>query len=204
MIHGICLANRETFLAIHVPCSIHHTHLIKEILHSTNQSATGGIPVQVCTGKLFVRSEERIGSTTIMPMSAGRTSTMNSFLPAEILWLHSKDCKYRSFSSIIPHTFDVFMLEDKIQNPGEFLFRFSLGSNVMDQRSGDGLFFGRVENARDQLGAVISRILKCWTRRLLLLRTKTNRNPSSRRRSVSRNKKPRKRTGFFVEDRSPS
>ena len=27
------------------------------------------------------------------------------------------------------------MLEDKIQNPGEFLFRFSLGCYVMDQRS---------------------------------------------------------------------
>ena len=112
------------------------------ILHSTNQSATGGFPVQVCTGKLVARGEERIGSTTPMPMSARRTSTMNSLLPAEILWLHSKDCKYRSFSSIIHHTFDVFMLEDKIQNPGEFLFRFSLGSNVMDQRSGDGRFSG--------------------------------------------------------------
>ena len=30
------------------------------------------------------------------------------------------------------------MSEDKIQNPGEFLFRFTLGGYVMDQRSGDG------------------------------------------------------------------
>ena len=34
------------------------------------------------------------------------------------------------------------MLEDKIQNLGKFLFGCSLGSNVMDQRSGDGRFGG--------------------------------------------------------------
>ena len=35
---------------------------------------------------------------------------------------------------MIPYTFKVFMFEDKIQNPGEFLFRFSLGSHGMDGR----------------------------------------------------------------------
>ena len=34
------------------------------ILHSTNPSATSAIPVQVGTGRLFARSEERIGSNT--------------------------------------------------------------------------------------------------------------------------------------------
>ena len=29
-------------------------------------------------------------------------------------------------------------------------------------------------------------------------------NPNSRRRSVSKNRKPTKRTGFYLEDRSPS
>ena len=54
------------------------------ILHSTNPGATGSIPVQVSTGRLVARGEERIGSTTPMPMSARRPSTMNSFLPAEV------------------------------------------------------------------------------------------------------------------------
>ena len=53
------------------------------ILHSTNQSATGRIPVQVSTGRPAARGEERIDSTIPMPMSARRSSTMNSFLPAE-------------------------------------------------------------------------------------------------------------------------
>ena len=35
------------------------------------------------------------------------------------------------------------MLEDKIQNRGMFLFKFSHGSNAMDQKSGDGRFSGR-------------------------------------------------------------
>ena len=34
------------------------------ILHSTNPSATSAITVQVGTGRLFARSEERIGSNT--------------------------------------------------------------------------------------------------------------------------------------------
>ena len=40
------------------------------ILHSTNPGATGGIPVQRSTGRPVARGEERIGSTTPMPMSA--------------------------------------------------------------------------------------------------------------------------------------
>ena len=58
--------------------------LCQEILHSTNQSATGAIPVQVTAGTPVARGEERIGSTTPMPMTARRPSTMNSFLPAEV------------------------------------------------------------------------------------------------------------------------
>ena len=46
----------------------------KGILHFTNQSATGAIPVQGSTGRPVARGEERIG----VPMSAGRPSTMNS------------------------------------------------------------------------------------------------------------------------------
>ena len=34
------------------------------------------------------------------------------------------------------------MLEDKIQDPNECLFLFSLEGNVMDQGSGDGRFGG--------------------------------------------------------------
>ena len=50
------------------------------ILHSTNPSATGAVPVQV--RRVVARGEERIGSTTTISMSERRPSTMHSFLPA--------------------------------------------------------------------------------------------------------------------------
>ena len=37
------------------------------------------------------------------------------------------------------------MLEDEIQKPGNYLFWFSLGGNVMDQRGGDGRFIGWIK-----------------------------------------------------------
>ena len=98
------------------------------------------------------------------------------------------------------------MLEDKIQNPSKLLFQFSLTGNVMDLRirSGGGRFSGRIKNLRDQLRATISRISKSWNEKSPLLQTRSSRTPISRRRSVSRNRKLRKRIGFYEEDRSPS
>ena len=54
------------------------------ILHSTNQSATGGIPVQRSTGALVAKGEEQIGSTVPLLSFVRRPSAMNSFSPAEI------------------------------------------------------------------------------------------------------------------------
>ena len=120
--------------------------LYQGVLRSTTSSAAGAIPVQVITGRPVARGEERIGSTTPMPMSAGKPSTMNSFLLAKIPQnsmalqqrLQISELQFNKFS----HTFNVFMLEDKIQDPGKFLFRFSLSCHVTDQRSGDGRFSG--------------------------------------------------------------
>ena len=50
------------------------------ILHSTTPSATGAVPVQGSAGTLVARGEERIGSTTTMPMSERRPSTLNFLL----------------------------------------------------------------------------------------------------------------------------
>ena len=58
--------------------------LYQGILHSTNPSATGAITVQVSTGRPVARGEERIVNTTLMPMTARRPSTMNSFFSAEV------------------------------------------------------------------------------------------------------------------------
>ena len=72
------------------------------ILHSTTPSATGAVPVQVSTRRPVARGEERSGSTTTMPMSERRPSTMNSFYQRKfhkILWLEGKYYRYRSTPS---------------------------------------------------------------------------------------------------------
>ena len=70
------------------------------ILHITTPSATGAVPVQVSTGQLVARGEERSEGTTTMPMSARKPSTMIfcQWKFHRILWLDSKDCRHRSFS----------------------------------------------------------------------------------------------------------
>ena len=74
----------------------------------------------------------------------------------------------------------------------------------MDQGSGDGRFSGQIKNLRDRFQERIFPILTCWTRILLLFWIRSSRTPTSRSRSVSRIRKPRKRIGFYEEDRSSS
>ena len=69
----------------------------------------------------------------------------------------------------IHYSIIIFRLEDKIQRPGDYLFWFSFGSSVMDQRGGDGRFNGGTE--------VITIMFKCWTRRLPLLWTRSSKTP---------------------------
>ena len=80
----------------------------------------------------------------------------------------------------ILHTFNVFMLEDKIQNPCKCLFQISL--------RGDGSKKWRwsiqwtILNHRAQFRVkLISRILRCWMRGLRLLWTRSSRIPASRK-----------------------
>ena len=82
----------------------------------------------ISTGTPVARGDERVGSTTTKPMSERRPSTMNSLLPVEIT---------TEFYGWTAKTTDI-RASVKIQNPGEFLFQFSLGCYVMVQRSGDG------------------------------------------------------------------
>ena len=56
-----------------------------------------------------------------------------------------------------------------------YLFTFSYGSYAMDQRSGDGLFIGRIEVLF--LGRIFE-TSRCWTRRLRKLRTESSRIPN--------------------------
>ena len=81
-----------------------------------------------------------------MPMSARRMSTMNSFITAEVPQNSMAVQQRRQISEL---QFDKFTTlssysywKIRFKTQVEFLFRFSLRSYVMDQRSGDGRFSG--------------------------------------------------------------
>ena len=134
-----------------------------------HRCGSAAVPVQICTGWPVVRGEERFGSTTTMPMSERRPSTMNSFSPTEIpknsIARQQRPQKSELQLDKFPTPSSFSWKKLRFKNPGEFFFSdFSLGSYVTDQRSGDGRFGGWMKNSFDQLRVRISRHLKCWTR----------------------------------------
>ena len=62
----------------------------------------------------------------------------------------------------------------------------------------------QLKSSRSVSGKDCPEFWNAWTRGLLLLWTRSSRIRNSRRRSVSRNRKPRRRTSFYEQDRSPS
>ena len=85
-------------------------------------SAAGEAPALISSEKPVARVDARIGSTIRMPKFARRAPTMSSFVPVDIfhriLWLYSKDYKYRSFNLInspTPSTFSCWKIRYKTQ-----------------------------------------------------------------------------------------
>ena len=118
------------------------TSQVQELQERMNYlNAAGEAPALISTGALVAREEERLGSTLPMPTSASRPSTMRLFMipHTSMVGKQRQQISELQFDKF-PNTPSFFKLEDKIQNTGEFLCRFSLGSDVMDQRSGDGRF----------------------------------------------------------------
>ena len=90
---NVCDNPRSMFDSSQTPC--------QGILHSTNPSATGAIPVQVTTGRLVARSEERSGEHDTNADDCRKAVNHEFFLTTGN---SSKGCRYRSFSSInSPH-----------------------------------------------------------------------------------------------------
>ena len=101
----------------------------------------------------------------------------------------------------IPFSNNTCLLEDKIQNWGTYLFRISYGSYALDQRSGNGLFSGWFKvfvickrNSNAEFWS--TRCEDCFS-------TEQNHQKilTSRKRSVWRKWKLKKRTVSFAEDR---
>ena len=112
---------------------------------------------------------------------------------------------FRSSFRQIPHTSNVCLLEDKIQDWSMYLFTISYGRYALDQRSGDGWFSGwfkiflickRNSNARF-LKYSMRGLLQHWTEPSIISLQK-------REVSLEEQKSPERRTVSFAEDRLPT
>ena len=150
---GTCLVHRGTFLTIHLHQSTQHRHLKRGMLHPWNPTATFGGPSaaergEACSLKWRTKTETRNQSRDLQgDRQPGILSVQPNQYIHGIFWLINKDFRSRSFILQCLHTVNFFMLEDMIQNPSKCLFQFTLGDNVMDQRSGDGRFSGRSKSS---------------------------------------------------------
>ena len=76
-----------------------------------------------------------------MPTFARRPSTTSSLIPLEIPQNSMVGQQRQRISELqcdkFPNPQSFFMLENKIQKSSDYLFRISIGSNVVEQRSGD-------------------------------------------------------------------
>ena len=143
------------------------------MLHSWNLNATVGDPVP-STERHVARSEERNRDTIPTPRFARRPSTMTSLYFQQEEHIHritrliNKDFRSRSFKLTDSPTPSTFRCWTKRFKPSsKCLFRFTLGGNGMDQRSGDGRFSGQFFNHRTQfMEKLISRNLRCKMRGL--------------------------------------
>ena len=116
--------------------------------------------------------------------------------------VHSQCVEVQGSFSSIPHLQRFSCWKIRFKTQVSSCSDFPSEGHGMDQRSGDGRFCGWIKIFAIKLRVRISRIWKRRTREALLLGTRSSIILTSRKRSVWRNRKPRKRIGSFVEDRS--
>ena len=140
------------------------------------QKERGSVPRVAGSGTLFARDDKHNIDTIPMPtFTEGRRLWVRScrWSFRRIQWLGSKYRNCNSTNSIIYTHFWFRRYDSRIKWLLVLIFR------------------------RDPFLERIFQILRCWTRRLLLLWTRSSRTPTWRKRSI-------RRTGFHEEDRSPS
>ena len=102
------------------------------------QGATGSVPVHIGTATLVARDEDLNTGTIPMPTFARKFIISGGYSPQ----------KTAEFSEL---QFDKFPTRSaflcwkiRFKKPSDNLFGFSIGGYVVDQRSGDGRFIGRI------------------------------------------------------------
>ena len=192
--HGIHLDYRKTFLVINFPRLVHPEIILKEFTlahHKENKD------------QFHKQQGQRLFS---QEMTNKKEAQFQCRRLHRILWLDRKDSKYRSCNSTTSLVHNHFWFwKIRFENLSDYLFRFSLGCCVMDQRGGDGWFtrgievlairfwkeFPKFEMLDAKIASALNKIIQ--NSHLIQEEGQSRETESTK-----------KRIGFYEEDRSPS
>ena len=124
--------------------------LCQGMLHSLNQTSTGGNPLQdivqeTCRQKWRTISRDYSNAESCKEIINLEFLVSRSSISTELRDRSTKTSDLGVSIWQIPTPSKFFTFGDKVQNPSKCLFQFSPQSNVMDRRSGDGWFIGRIK-----------------------------------------------------------
>ena len=144
----------------------------QRIHHSVTPGATGSVPVHCDTGTVVARDEDLNKGTIPMPTFAGRPSTMSSKIPVEFPQnsmvgqqrQQISELQFDKFPS--PQSFMVWKIRFKNQATTCSDFPSEAISWIKEAEMVDSL--EEYKSSRSASGRYFQ-ILRCWTRRLLLL-----------------------------------
>ena len=177
--------HRKTFLVINFLRLIHPEIILKEFTHAPHKLEQGSVPQATGTG---TRDYKQSRDTIPMPIFARRPSTVSSAIPVG----------FPQNSMVGQQRQQISDLQfDKFHNPQSFVMwkiRFKNQVTTCSDVLSDAMSWVKEVEMVDSLEELKSsrsvcgknfQILRCRTRRLLLLRTRSSRIPNSRRRWVS-------------------
>ena len=200
LIHGTHLNYRETLLATNFIHLIRPEILLKKFLIVRHRERQDQFHKRQGQGPLSPEMKNKIGHTSnadICKKAVDHEFINTGGSSAEF---YAKTANIGAAIRQVPYTFFIPMLgrpDSRTNWPLVLIFRRKLCYGSKKWRWS---IHWMNENSHDRWLARIFQILKGWTRRLLLLWIRSSKIPTSRRKSVSRNRKPRKRMSFYEED----
>ena len=154
---------------------------------------------------IHTSEDKQNGGTIPMPTFAGRPSATSSTTPVELPQNCMVEQQRQQISGLQFNIFPKFSMQNLIEKPSEYLSRFSHRKQCYGSKKWkmvDSL--DELKSSRIRFWQGFSKLSDAGRVDCLCSEQDHPECPSSGRRSVSRSRKPKKKTGFFEEDRSPS
>ena len=200
--HAVRLDNRKTFLVINFLQLTPEIHY-EGIHHLSTPGSTG--PTKYC--RTFCMLQAQGLTSQDMKIQTEAQFQCRHLQEGRRPWViyggysaefHGWTVKAANIQiAILPYTTFLCWII-RFKNEATTCSGFSIGNYVLDQRSGDGLFIGRIEISAISLWKGSSKLGDAGREDCLCSEEDHPEFPS-RRKSASRSRKPRKRTGFYEE-----